>query len=76
MKGKKLPKLRNKKLIMDRIKPLGKHVQTPVKMKNWTKEGKEREGGKKEELGERMLALPGKTPCFLIQVQDTLLERI
>lgn len=42
-----------KKLIMDRIKLFGKHMLSQVKMKSWTQNGKEGEGGKREGLWER-----------------------
>lgn len=61
---KKLPTLRNEKLLMDRIKLLGKHMLTRVKMKNWTKIGKEGEREEQtEERGERRAGPSGQDLC-------------
>lgn len=61
---KKLLTLRNEKLLMDRIKLLGEHVLTRVKIKNGTTAGKEGEReGQRKNWGREVLALPVKIPA-------------
>lgn len=62
MKEEKSLKLRNKKLILNKIKLLGKHVLTQIKV---NKVNQKKEGGRGRETGRsgrEVMALPVKRP--------------